>query len=90
MRLTLAVAALRQRCRAQGVARLEVGPKAAAASFRDAPAAERRWAALEEGASDGPRWKDGRLLLARALDSPDQRLAAAAALLDAVRAGRPG
>jgi transcription-repair coupling factor (superfamily II helicase) len=90
VRRTLAVAALRQRCRAQGVSRLEVGPKAAAATFRDVAAAERRWAALDEASGAGPRWKAGRLLLARASASPDQRLAGAAALLDAIEAGPAG
>jgi transcription-repair coupling factor (superfamily II helicase) len=82
----LHLALLRLRCRAHGIARLEAGPKALAATFRDQAAAERLWSASAGGGADRPRWSSGRLLLARASESAAERLAAAAAFLDLVAA----
>jgi transcription-repair coupling factor (superfamily II helicase) len=75
LRNLLALAALAVRCRAAGVARLDVGPEAAAATLREAPPA--RVAAPLEA-------RNGRLVLPRRSEGADQRLAVAAALLDAL------
>ena len=83
----LDLAGLRRRCRALGVAKLEAGPKAVAASFRDEASAEQRWAGWAQAAPDGPRWSGGRLLLAWPSASADERLAAATALLELIEAG---
>ena len=72
----LALARLRARCRRLGIARLEVGPNAAAASFRGEPPAAA--APLER--------KGERILLARPDGKPGDPLAAAEALL--TRLGR--
>jgi transcription-repair coupling factor (superfamily II helicase) len=71
------LAGLRLRCRELGVARLEIGPKAAAATLRG------------ELVSDPPepaRWSDGRLILDRGSAGEDDRLEHATMLLDLVQA----
>ena len=76
----LRLAALRARCRALGVIRLDVGDKGAAATFLDAETVS----ALP--LADGLERRGDRVLLARASAEAGQRLAAAAALLDAIGA----
>ncbi|MFL5335615.1 MAG: DEAD/DEAH box helicase [Geminicoccaceae bacterium] len=69
------LAGLRLRCRELGVTRLEIGPKAAAATLHG------------ELASDLPeyaRWSDGRLILDRSSAGVDQRLEHATMLLDLI------
>ena len=75
---TLALARLRLRCKEAGIAKLEAGPKAVAATFRDHAAAERRF-----GRAGGElRWSGERLILGRGGETVEERLAAAGALLD--------
>ncbi len=85
MRDWLGLTALRVACRRHGVARLEAGPKAVAATFHDTAArdAARRAAA---GAAD-LHWQDERLLLARPTDTAAARLAAARDLLERLAGG---
>jgi transcription-repair coupling factor (superfamily II helicase) len=76
----LALAAIRERCRALEIARLEAGPKATAAVFRDptkAPAAGRPL-----------RWSGERLLWDCPAGTAAERLAAATALLDRLEAAQ--
>jgi transcription-repair coupling factor (superfamily II helicase) len=73
-----ALAWLALRCRALGVARLEVGPQAAAARFRGAP---------PPALAPPLVLKDGRALLRRAMPDAAARLAGAAALLDTLEEG---
>jgi transcription-repair coupling factor (superfamily II helicase) len=80
----LDTARLRQRCRQLGVLRLEAGPKAIAATFRDPAAAERRFGKVAEPLS----WNGERLIYRKETASPAERLAAAGALLEHV--ARPG
>jgi transcription-repair coupling factor (superfamily II helicase) len=76
-----ALARLSVRCRRLGVARLEVGPAAAAATPRGAPPAEAPPPPLA--------LRNGRLLLRReGADGAEARLAAAEALLDALAPAR--
>jgi transcription-repair coupling factor (superfamily II helicase) len=77
------MARLRLRCRELGIARLEAGPKAVAATFRDPAATARRCAS----AADPLAWNGERLVYRRETSSPAERIAAAAALLD--RVARP-
>jgi transcription-repair coupling factor (superfamily II helicase) len=79
VRHLLAVAAIRRRCQRAGIAKLDVGPKAAAATFRDPEAAEQRLGGAVSGALN---WSKGRMVLARESASEDERLAAAGELLD--------
>jgi transcription-repair coupling factor (superfamily II helicase) len=72
------MARLRLRCRELGVARLDAGPKAVAATFHDPAAAARRYA----NAADPLAWNGERLVYRRETSSPAERIAAAAALLD--------
>ena len=75
----LALARLRLRCRRLGIARLEVGPSAAAATFRGgAPAAQ---APLEQ--------RGDRILLRQESGDAEAQLAAAHALLAALARQRP-
>ena len=76
MRHLLAQGEFRQACRALGIARLEVGPAGAAVDFRPDTAVPE---------IDGFERKDRRLLLRRATRDPDERIAAARHLLQAVR-----
>jgi transcription-repair coupling factor (superfamily II helicase) len=76
----LELAELRARCRRLGIVRLEVGPKAAAATLRDPQA-------VGERAGDGLTRSGDRLVLAGGAESPAERLGRAAALLDRIDAG---
>ncbi|TPG61106.1 DEAD/DEAH box helicase [Roseomonas nepalensis] len=76
----LTLARLRARCRRLGIARLEVGPSAAAASFRDEPPAVRP--PLER--------RGERVVLPRRADGEEGLLATAEALLAALRPRRAG
>ena len=78
VRNLLALARLSARCRQLGVVRLEVGPAAAAATLRQAP--EKAPLPLEH--------KGDRLLLRQESATDAERLAAAEALLAALRPGR--
>ena len=79
VRNLLAMARLRAACRRLGVARLEVGPAAAAATLRGEP---------RRTEIPGLDLHDGRMILRRATATPEQRLAVAEALLGAL-AKRP-
>ena len=76
----LTLARLRARCRRLGIARLEVGPSAAAARFRDEPPAVRP--PLER--------RGERVVLPRRADGEEGLLATAEALLAALRPRRAG
>ena len=78
LRNLLALARLSARCRQLGVVRLEVGPAAAAATLRQAP----------EKAPPPLEHKGDRLLLRQESATDAERLAAAEALLAALRPGR--
>jgi transcription-repair coupling factor (superfamily II helicase) len=81
LRTLFALARLSARCRRLGVARLEVGPNAAAATPRDGVRFPGPAAPLEE--------RNGRVLLRRESATAGDRLAAAEALLAALaQAGR--
>jgi transcription-repair coupling factor (superfamily II helicase) len=77
LRNLLALAALAARCRAAGIARLDVGPEAAAATPHDA---------LPDRVAAPVARKGGRLVLSRRSGGPEDRLAVAAALIEAVEA----
>lgn len=79
LRHLLALARLRLRCRDLGVARLDVGPKAAAATLRVD--------LCDAGTPDGLRSSDQRLILDGDLACEEERLAAAAELLTLIEAG---
>jgi transcription-repair coupling factor (superfamily II helicase) len=87
VRTLLAVARLRQLCRALGIARIDAGPKAVALTFRHAE----RW--LEELGGllrdpDGSfAWRDDRLICEHPTDTPAERLELALALLDRLASG---
>ena len=73
--MMLALTRLRLRCRRLGIARLGAGPKGVAATFR---------AGRPKIVGQGFSWKDDCLLLQRAAKNKNERLSAAAALLDTV------
>jgi transcription-repair coupling factor (superfamily II helicase) len=83
----LAVARLRQLCRALGIARVDAGPKAVALAFRNG----KRW--LEElgeflrDPEGGFAWRDDRLICERPTDTPAERLDLALTLLDRLAGG---
>jgi transcription-repair coupling factor (superfamily II helicase) len=74
----LAFAGIRARAKVLGMTRLEAGPKAAAAGFRDLEAARRRWGHVDGGLL----WSGERLLFPLPPALADDPLEAAAALLD--------
>ncbi|MGG5886495.1 DEAD/DEAH box helicase [Falsiroseomonas sp. HC035] len=78
LRNLLALAGLAVRCRAAGIARLDVGPEAAAATLHAAP---------PKRASPPLRLSNGRLVLPRSSEGSEARLAVAAALVEAVEGG---
>jgi hypothetical protein len=75
LRTLLATAWLRRRARALGIARLDAGPKAAAARFRGAPPVRY-----------GPdlTWHGDRLVLARASQTAEERLAVIEELIEQI------
>ena len=75
----LTLARLRARCRRLGITKLEVGPNAAAATFREEPPAARP--PLER--------RGERIVLPRRADGEEGLLATAEALLDRLRRPRP-
>jgi transcription-repair coupling factor (superfamily II helicase) len=85
----LQLARLRLRCRGIGVAKLTAGPKAVAATFRDATAAAELVRALAAN-EDGLRWSDPRLILEYPSASAGERLTAAAAMLDRIEKAAAG
>jgi transcription-repair coupling factor (superfamily II helicase) len=77
----LEVARLRQLCRAEGVARIDAGPKAIALAFRSgrAPVGIEIEPALH--------WRDGRLILDEPTESAGERLGRAIGLLERLSGG---
>ncbi|HYE00938.1 MAG TPA: helicase-related protein [Alphaproteobacteria bacterium] len=73
----LRLVALKQACRAAGLLRLEVGPKGASLQFRDAAAAERALAALEQAGHEAKPRPDDKLAVPLATEDAGARLEAA-------------
>jgi transcription-repair coupling factor (superfamily II helicase) len=85
----LAVARLNLRCRRMEIAKLEAGPKAVAATFRDPEEGIRRHDRAVVQSDHLLQWKGGRLVLTRASSSATERITAAAELVDRLQGQRP-
>ncbi|MBV8888359.1 MAG: DEAD/DEAH box helicase [Alphaproteobacteria bacterium] len=82
----LAVARLREQCRALGIAVLEAGPQAVAAAFRDLPAARAGAERAADALEHPVHWHGERLIFQRPGPDGETRLAACRDLLQALAA----
>lgn len=83
-RLSLALAAIRVRCRRLQIAKVEAGPRGVAVSFFGDGKISNESQIRREELCDGLRWSDGRLIQDGEAESPKDRLAAVERLLAAV------
>ena len=77
----LSLCRLRQQCRSHEVARLDAGPQAVAATFRDGDGAQDRIQAMLERSQGALVERGGRLVWARSAETDTQRLENAAKML---------